>query len=123
MKTRGAKSLFDLFQPTEDDFVETYNMDEEVQKQVDEVREAASKITESYDKERKAIIEEKGLKWQNKTTQSKTKAANKREEFINYVNSLNIEQELKDEIFSNMDTFDTEKELKDYVKGILESDE
>jgi hypothetical protein len=123
MKTRGAKSLFDLFQPTEDDFVETYNMDEEVQKQVDEVREVASKITESYDKERKAIIEEKGLKWQNKTTQSKTKAANKREEFINYVNSLNIEQELKDEIFSNMDTFDTEKELKDYVKGILESDE
>ena len=63
------------------------------------------------------------MKWQNKTTQSKTKAANKREEFINYVNSLNIEQELKDEIFSNMDTFDTEKELKDYVKGILESDE
>ena len=45
MKTRGAKSLFDLFQPTEDDFVETYNMDEEVQKQVDEVREVASKIT------------------------------------------------------------------------------
>ena len=123
MKTRGAKSLFDLFQPTEDDFVETYNMDEEVQKQVDEVREVASKVTESYDKERKAIIEEKGLKWQNKTTQSKTKAANKREEFINYINSLNIEQELKDEIFSNMDTFETEKELKAYVKGLLESDE
>ena len=117
MKTRGAKSLFDLFEPTEDDFVETYNMDEEVQKQVDEVREVASKITESYDKERKAIIEEKGMKWQNKTTQSKTKAAN------NYVNSLNIEQELKDEIFSNMDTFETEKELKAYVKGLLESDE
>ena len=112
-----------MLQPTEKDFVETYDMDEEVQKQVDKVREVASKITEAYDEERKAIIEAKGLNWQNKTTQSKTKAANKREEFINYVNSLNIEQELKDEIFSNMDTFDTEKELKAYVKGLLESDE
>ena len=123
LKTRQAKSLFDMLQPTEKDFVETYDMEEEVQKQVGEVREVAAKITEAYDEERKVIIEAKGLNWQNKTTQSKTKAANKREEFINYVNSLNIEQELKDEIFSNMDTFDTEKELKAYVKGLLESDE
>lgn len=123
MRTRNAKSLFDILQPTEKDFVETYNMDEESKKQIDEIREVASKITEAYDEERKAIIEAKGLNWQNKITQSKTKAANKREEFIIYVNSLNIEQELKDEIFSNMDTFDTERELKAYVKGLLESDE
>lgn len=122
-KVKKGKSLFDMFQPTETDFVETYDINEEIAKQVAENRETAEIVTENYDKERKAIIEARGGKWQNSTRQSKTKAADTRKEFLDYINSLNISEEEKEEIINNIDTFESRKELYNYVKELLNNEE
>ena len=122
-KVKKGKSLFDMFQPTETDFVETYDINEEIAKQVAENRETAEIVTENYDKERKAIIEARGGKWQNSTRQSKTKAADTRKGVLDYINSLNISEEEKEEIINNIDTFESRKELYNYVKELLNNEE
>jgi hypothetical protein len=61
---KGKVSLFDL-QPTEDDFLPTYDAQAEIQEHTEEMRKLAGTITDAFDAKRKAEMEEKGVEWQN----------------------------------------------------------
>lgn len=78
-KPVNAVSLFSLA-PTEEDFLETYDIHSELRQHEVEMREVAGTITENYDEVRKAELEAKGRNWQGSRRTSTQKAADKRAE-------------------------------------------
>ncbi len=114
-KKAPMASLFDLV-PTENDFVETYDIDEEVKENVKEMKELAGKITENFDNVRKAEMEEKGQVWQNTRRNSKEVAEDKRNEFLSVVDNSTLTEDEKNEIKENIEEFSTLSELENYLK-------
>jgi len=75
--TSETKSLFDLT-PKPKDFLETYNAEEEIEKNTESMKELAGKITENFDNETKAKKEAEGKVWQNTRRTSQQLADDKR---------------------------------------------
>lgn len=75
--TSGTVSLFDL-NPDESDFLETFDVTEEIQESVNELKELAGLITENYDEAKKAEYAETGREWQNSRRSNSMKAADAR---------------------------------------------
>lgn len=59
LKTRQAKSLFDMLQPTEKDFVETYDMEEEVQNKLVKYVKLQLKLLKHMTKKEKRLLKQK----------------------------------------------------------------
>lgn len=77
--TSGLTSLFDL-QPSEEDFLPTYDIEKELREHTLEQRAVAETITNNYDAIRKAEKERLGQDWQTSRRGSKQKANDKRAE-------------------------------------------
>lgn len=115
-KVTPTLSLFDLT-PQPEDFIETYNVEEEIEKNVVEMKELAGTITENFDEVRKAEMAEKGLNWQNSRRNTKEVAAEKREDFIDMINKSDLSAREKINIIQKIDDFDSMEQLEDYLKG------
>lgn len=80
LKTPGEyKSIFDLA-VTEDDYVKTYAIDDEVEEYTLHMRDVAGIITDNYDAKRRAEKEAKGQDWQTKRRAPKKVIADKKAE-------------------------------------------
>lgn len=77
-KKKNAVSLFDLV-PKKEDFLETYDIEEDIKAHEGKMRELAATITENYDEERKPQLMEQG-RWQGTRRTSTEKAADLRAE-------------------------------------------
>lgn len=118
-KSPHAVSLFDL-EPTEEDFLETYDIDDEMEKFVDKYREIAEEITEKVDAETKAKIEKEGGVWQRKHRSSKAVAEDNRMEAIEKVQEADLlTEEEKAEIIENIDDYaDKLDNIEELVKEL-----
>jgi len=71
LKTPGEYDSIFALSPTEDDFVKTYAIEDEVQEYTLHMRDVAGVITDHYDAKRRAEKEAKGQEWQTKRRGSK----------------------------------------------------
>lgn len=88
-KKTNAVSLFDLT-PAKEDFLETYDINEEMDTFVDKYKEIAGEITDHVDAIKRAEIEEKGGVWQHKHRSSKKVAESKRAEALEIVQNSDL---------------------------------
>lgn len=88
-KKTNAISLFDLT-PAKEDFLETYNINEEMDTFVDKYKAIAGDITDHVDAIKRAEIEEKGGVWQHKHRSSKKVAESKRMDAVEIVQSSDL---------------------------------
>lgn len=104
-KTVNVMSLFDL-SPKKEDFLETYEINDEMETFVDKYKEIAGRITDEQDAIKKAEIEEKGGVWQNTHRTSKEVAGDKRLQAIEKVQDSEIlTEEEKAEVVANIDDY------------------
>lgn len=104
-KKTNAISLFDLA-PKEEDFLETYDINEEMNEFVDKYKEIAGDITDRSDAIKKAEIEEKGGVWQHTHRTSKDVAEAKRLEAIELIQETDVlTEEEKIEAIENIDKY------------------
>lgn len=104
-KKTNAVSLFDLA-PKEDDFLETYNIDEEMDEFVDKYKEIAGDITDRMDAIKKAEIEEKGGVWQRTHRTSQEVADDNRLQAIENVQETDLlTEEEKVAVIENIDDY------------------
>ena len=95
-------SIFDL-QPTEEDFLETYDIEKEKQEFIDNYREVAGRVTDTLDKEIKKRLEETGQPWQGTRRTSEEKSRALEEKFRGQVEkSKKIPEEEKEKILNNL---------------------
>lgn len=114
----NAVSLFDLM-PEEDDFVETYDIDEEVRKHEEKMKEVAGTITDNYDKKRRKEMEAKGQAWQGTRRSSKQVAADRRKEFLKRIDShTELSEEEKERIIEQLEDITTSDELEALIEGV-----
>lgn len=76
---KKSVSLFDMV-PKEEDFLETYDIHQELEEHQVKMREVANTITNNYDEKRKREIEARGGVWQTSRRTSSEKAADLRAE-------------------------------------------
>ena len=104
-KKINAVSLFDLA-PKEDDFLETYDIDEEMDEFVDKYKEIAGDITDRVDAIKKAEIEEKGGVWQRTHRTSQEVAEDNRLQAIENVQETDLlTEEEKVVVIENIDDY------------------
>lgn len=122
-KPKKAVSLFDLA-PKKEDFLETYDIDEEMEEFVDKYKEIAGRITDEQDAIKKAEIEAKGGVWQHKHRTSLEVAEDKRNQAIEKVQESDLlTEEEKTEVIENIDDYSEHiSDMKKLVK-ILRGDE
>lgn len=106
---KNAISLFDL-NPKEEDFLETYDIEKEVEEHLEKTREMADTITKNYDKKRKAEIEAKGGNWQNSRRSSAQKTADNRAAAEAKEKNNNLTKEEQENYYKNMQTLIDEEE-------------
>lgn len=88
-KKTNAVSLFDLA-PKKEEFLETYEINEEMAEFVEKYKGIAGEITDHVDAIKKKEIEEKGGVWQNTHRSSKDVAADKRTEAIEIIQETDV---------------------------------
>lgn len=111
-KKTNAVSLFDL-QPTEDDFEETYDIEEEMDKFVEKYKKIAGEITDYVDAIKKKEIEEKGGVWQHTHRSSREVAEERRLQAIETIQETDLlTEEEKIEVIENIDSY------AEYIKNI-----
>lgn len=116
--TAGAVSLFDL-QPKEEDFIETYDIDKEVDAHVEKMKEVAGVITENYDAKRKAEMEARGQAWQGSRRSSKQVAADERKAFIEQLNEhTELTEDMRKQVLEQLDDVTTADELEALIEGV-----
>lgn len=104
-KKANAISLFDLA-PKEDDFLETYDIDEEMDEFVDKYKEIAGDITDRMDAIKKAEIEEKGGVWQRTHRTSQEVADDNRLQAIENIQETDLlTEEEKVVVIENIDDY------------------
>lgn len=104
-KKVGAISLFDLA-PKEEDFLETYDIEKEMDDFVEKSKEMAGRITDHVDEIKKKEIEEKGGVWQKTHRSSKEVAEAKRLEAIEEIqNSDILTDDEKAEVIENIEDY------------------
>lgn len=114
----NAVSLFDLM-PEENDFVETYDIDEEVHKHEEKMKEVAGTITDNYDEKRRKEMEAKGQAWQGTRRSSKQVAADRRKEFLKQIDShTELSEEEKERIIEQLEDITTSDELEALIEGV-----
>lgn len=116
-KPKQTVSLFDLV-PSEDDFVETYEILDELEAHKDIMKEVAEKATNNYDKVRKAEMEKKGIKWQNTRRETWEVAEEKRNEFIESLSEYELTEDEIEDVMAHIDTLNTQEELKVYIEEL-----
>lgn len=112
-KKTNAVSLFDLA-PKEEDFLETYDIDEEMDEFVEKYKEIAGEITDREDAKKKAEIAEKGGVWQRSHRSSQEVAETKRAEAIAAVKATDVlTDEEKELVLANIDDYaDNVRDMK-----------
>lgn len=121
-KKPNAVSLFDL-SPKEDDFLETYDIEEEMGEFVDKYREIAGRITDEQDAIKKAEIEAKGGIWQREHRSSKVVAEDNRAEAIEKIRSYDeLTDDEKEMIIDDIDLYSQYKTVEDILE-VLRGDE
>lgn len=104
-KKANAISLFDLA-PKEEDFLETYDIDEEMDEFVDKYKEIAGDITDRMDAIKKAEIEEKGGVWQRTHRTSQEVADDNRLQAIENIQETDLlTEEEKIVVIENIDDY------------------
>lgn len=104
-KKINAVSLFDLA-PKEEDFLETYDIEEEMGDFVEKYKEIAGDITDKLDAIKKKEIEENGGVWQNTHRTSKDVAEAKRAEAIEAIQETDVlTEDEKVEVIANIDEY------------------
>ena len=104
-KPTNAVSLFDLV-PKKEDFLETYDIEEEMDKFVEKYKKFAGEITDHVDAIKKKEIEEKGGVWQHTHRSSKEVAEERRLEAIEKVQETDLlTEEEKIEVIENIDDY------------------
>jgi len=121
-KPVNAISLFDLT-PKKEDFVQTYDIEEEMDVFVDKYKEIAGDITDRSDAIKKAEILKKGGLWQNKHRSSSEVAEENRLLAIEEIQNSNIlTEEEKIEVVENIDNYaehiNNIKELAKKLRGV-----
>ena len=112
--TTPRSSLFDLA-PKPEDFLKTYDPKEEISKNVKEMRELAEVVTNNFDETRRKEMEAKGIDWHKTRRNTKQLAADTRTEFIDEINSFDLDEEFRESILSRLDDFNSLKELKELL--------
>lgn len=104
-KTEGAVSLFDL-SPKKEDFLETYDIEEEMEKYIEKYKKIAGEITDYVDAIKKKEIEEKGGVWQHRHRSSKEVARERRLQAIETIQETDLlTEEEKIEVIENIDDY------------------
>lgn len=104
-KTEGVVSLFDL-SPEKEDFLETYEIEEEMDEFVEKYKEIAGEITDHVDAIKKKEIEEKGGVWQHTHRSSKEVAETKRLEAIESIQETDLlTEDEKAETIANIEDY------------------
>lgn len=104
-KTEGAVSLFDL-SPKKEDFLETYDIEEEMDKFVEKYKKIAGEITDYVDAIKKKEIEEKGGVWQHRHRSSQEVARERRLQAIETIQETDLlTEEEKIEVIENIDDY------------------
>lgn len=102
---KNTVSLFDLL-PTKDDFVETYDMEEEIEAFNGKYKDLAENITQSSDAEIKERLEKTGGVWQAKSRTASQVAQDKRKEAIEFIEkNKELTDEEKSTIIEDIDNF------------------
>lgn len=114
----NAVSLFSLI-PEEDDFLETYDIDKEVDEHVEKMKEVAGKITDNYDEKRRKEMEARGQAWQGTRRSSKQVAADRRKEFLRQIDShTELSNDEKERIIDQLEDITTSDELEALIEGV-----
>lgn len=122
-KKINAVSLFDLA-PKEDDFLETYDIDEEMDEFVDKYKEIAGDITDRMDAIKKAEIEEKGGVWQRTHRTSQEVAEDNRLQAIENVQETDLlTEEEKVVVIENIDDYYEYGNDMEKIAKVLRGDE
>ena len=104
-KKLNAVSLFDLA-PKKEDFLETYDIDSEMDEFVEKYKEIAGNITDHVDAIKKAEIEEKGGVWQRSHRTSQEVAEANREKALETVQETDVlTEEEKSAVIENIDDY------------------
>lgn len=104
-KKVNAVSLFDLA-PKEEDFEETYDIEEEMDEFVEKYKEIAGEITDKLDAKKRKEIEEKGGKWQNTHRTSSEVAEERRADAIEAIQATDLlTEDEKIEVIENIDDY------------------
>lgn len=104
-KKLNAVSLFDLA-PKKEDFLETYDIDSEMDEFVEKYKEIAGNITDHVDAIKKAEIEEKGGVWQRSHRTSQEVAEANREKALETVQETDVlTEEEKTAVIENIDDY------------------
>lgn len=122
-KKINAVSLFDLA-PKEDDFLETYDIDEEMDEFVDKYKEIAGDITDRMDAIKKAEIEEKGGVWQRTHRTSQEVAEDNRLQAIENIQETDLlTEEEKVVVIENIDDYYEYGNDMEKIAKVLRGDE
>lgn len=104
-KKANVVSLFDLV-PKEEDFLETYDIDEEMKNHVDKYKDIANNITNVLDERKKAELELTGKAWQVSHLSSAEVAARNRQQAIEYIEqNEEYTSEEKEFMINNIELF------------------
>lgn len=116
-KKMNAVSLFDLA-PKKEDFLETYEIDSEMDEFVEKYKEVAGNITDHVDAIKKAEIEEKGGVWQRSHRTSQEVAEANREKALETVQETDVlTEEEKSVVIENIDDyFDYMQDMESLAK-------
>ena len=116
-KKMNAVSLFDLA-PKKEDFLETYEIDSEMDEFVEKYKEIAGNITDHVDAIKKAEIEEKGGVWQRTHRTSQEVAEANREKALETIQETDVlTEEEKVVVIENIDDyFDYMQDMKSLAK-------
>lgn len=116
-KKINAVSLFDLA-PKKEDFLETYDIDSEMDEFVEKYKEIAGNITDHVDAIKKAEIEEKGGVWQRSHRTSQEVAEANREKALETVQETDVlTEEEKSAVIENIDDyFDYMQDMESLAK-------
>lgn len=117
VKKMNAVSLFDLA-PKKEDFLETYEIDSEMDEFVEKYKEVAGNITDHVDAIKKAEIEEKGGVWQRSHRTSQEVAEANREKALETVQETDVlTEEEKSVVIENIDDyFDYMQDMESLAK-------
>ena len=114
--TENTVSLFNLI-PTEEDFLETYDIEKERDIRLSELKEQAEKITNYCDERKRKEIEEKGGVWQHSHKSSKQVAEDNRKEAIEFLQGHSeFTSQQKQYLIENIDEYAELVKNKDIEK-------
>lgn len=120
-KGNNVVSLFDLI-PSEEDFLDIYDIDKEMSDHVEKYKEIAGNITDKLDAIKKEELERTGGEWQLSHRSSKEKAEDTRKAAIKKIESYSaLTEEEKSQILANLDDFaefiNNEESLINIIRG------